>query len=368
MIEKPILVFDSTMRDGEQQPMLSFRDDEKIALCYQLEKLGVYEIDLMPSIDQHERILIRLLNDSRLRNKLGCSTMVGKKYIDQALEVNSRVCYAFVHVSDELMLARGKTRSQNLADIVEVIDYGISKGLVMDFCGGDGTRADPGYLKELLTEIGSKIRFYQTCDTSGLMTPDISAKHAKKLSSIIGEGKLVLHYHNDNGQSVESVIAALNNGAIGFDGTFTGIGERAGNVATEKVLEVLKDKYNIIISNINYEEILPTIEMVHGMCRGIRPPMVNLNREYPNVSGIHARALLGKSDAFGLKYTSEITDKMLFFGKHSGKSNYRMLFGDKFNDEEYILMRDFVKKMSRDQLRDYTAEEISVMFKDGIPK
>lgn len=114
METKKYFVFDSTMRDGEQQPMLSFRDDEKIALCYQLEKLGIFEIDLMPSIDEHERTLIKLLNDTRLREKLGAATMVNRKYVDQAVEVNARVAYTFVHVSDGLMEARGKSREQNL--------------------------------------------------------------------------------------------------------------------------------------------------------------------------------------------------------------------------------------------------------------
>src|SRR3989338_2221108 len=222
METKKYLVFDSTMRDGEQQPMLSFRDDEKIGLCYQLEKLGIFEIDLMPSIDEHERILIRLLNDTRLRNRLGSSTMVHRKYIDQAVDVNCRVAYLFVHVSDGLMKARGKTREQNLADISDCVDYALSKGLVVDFCGGDGTRGDPGYLKELLTEIGTKIRFYQPCDTSGLMTP-----------------------------------------------------------------ETLRDKYGVIIDGINYDEIDNTVQMVTNMCRGVQAPSVNLDRKYPNISGIH---------------------------------------------------------------------------------
>jgi len=361
METKKHLVFDSTMRDGEQQPMLSFRDDEKIGLCYQLEKMGIFEIDLMPSIDEHERMLIRLLNDTRLRDKLGSATMVHRKYVDQAVDVNSRVAYLFVHVSDGLMTARGKTREQNLADISDCVDYALSKGLIVDFCGGDGTRGDPGYLKELLTEIGPKIRFYQPCDTSGLMTPDTSRAHVKFLTDIIGE-KVVVHYHNDNGQSVESVIAALQEGAKGFDGTFLGIGERAGNVATEKVLYTLRDKYGILIDGINYDEIDNTVQMVTSMCRGIQPPSVNLNRKYPNVSGIHARALRGKRDAFDYKYDQEAVEELLFFGKHSGKNNYQLLFGDQFSDADYAIMRDEVKRLSREQLKDFTAREIREMY------
>ncbi|MFO8066026.1 MAG: hypothetical protein R6U11_00455, partial [Bacteroidales bacterium] len=359
-------VFDSTMRDGEQQPMLSFKDDEKIALSYQLEKLGIFEIDLMPSIDEHERMLIKLLNDTRLRNRIGVATMVHKKYIDQGVDVDARHAFLFVHVSDKLMQARNKSREQNLADISDCIDYSIEKGLTVDFCGGDGTRADPGYLTELLTEIAPRIRFYQPCDTSGLMTPENSGKHVEFLNKILGDGRVVVHYHNDNGQSVESVIAALLAGAKGFDATFLGIGERAGNVATEKVLYTLKDKHNTIVKGINYDLIEPTIEMVTRMCRGINPPSVNLERRYPNVSGIHARALRGEKAAFDYEYTPEVVDELLFFGKHSGASNFKLLFGDKFTDEEYIIMRDEVKRMSRDQLKDFKASEIRNMKQNGI--
>ncbi|MBN2141959.1 hypothetical protein JW711_01390 [Candidatus Woesearchaeota archaeon] len=364
MQTKKILVFDSTMRDGEQQPGLCFRDDEKIRLCYQLEKTGIFEIDLMPSIDEHERMLIRLLNDTRLKQKLGAATMVARKYVDQAVDVNARVAYLFVHVSDALMSARSKTREQNLTDISDCVNYAASKGLIVDFCGGDGTRADMGYLSEVLTEIGKKIRFYQPCDTSGKMTPATSRDHVSALTKIIGE-KVVVHYHNDNGQSVDSVIAAIEAGAAGFDGTFTGIGERAGNVATEKVIYSLRDQHKILIDGINYDELDNTTALVRNMCRGVNPPTVNLNRRYPNVSGIHARALMGRKDAFDYAYTPEVVEELLFFGKHSGANNYKLLFGNQFSDEQYQQMRDEVKRRARDELKDFTAKEVRAMFIKG---
>lgn len=362
MRQADILVFDSTMRDGEQQPMLCFRDDEKIGLCYRLVDLGIFEIDLMPSIDAHERMLMRLLNDTPLRSHLGANTMVGTRYVDQAVEVNARVAYLFCHVSDKLIQARGKTREETLGEVSAAVAYARSRGLVVDFCGGDGTRADLGYLSELLETIGSAIRFYQTCDTSGLLTPRESAEHARWLTRLLGEKKVVVHYHNDNGNSVENVIAALANGAVGFDGTFTGIGERAGNVATERVLETLRDEHSVEVEGIDYSQIAPTVEFVRNICRGVPPPQVNSRRDYPNVSGIHARALLGARDAFDLDYTPEVVESRLYFGKHSGMSNYKLLFGSSKTDDECRRIRDEVKQLSREQLRDFTATEIRNMF------
>lgn len=287
--------------------------------------------------------------------------MIHRSYVDQAVDVNARVAYLFVHVSDSLMQARGKTREQNLRDINDCVDYALSRGLIVDFCGGDGTRADMGYLRELLTEVGNKIRFYQPCDTSGLMTPETSRRHIRDLMNIISE-RVVMHYHNDNGQAIESVIAGLYEGAAGFDSTILGIGERAGNVAMEGILLTLRDKYGVLVEGINYDELEFTVEMVRKMCRGVKPPVVNSERKYPNVSGIHARALRGKRDAFDYDYSPEVVEEMLFFGKHSGKNNYNLLFGEEFSVEEYERMRDEVKKLSREQLRDFTAEEIRKMF------
>ncbi len=365
MQELDVLVFDTTMRDGEQQPMLSFRDDEKIALAYQLERLGVFEMDLMPSIDGHERMLIGLLNDTRLRDRIGVATMAHPRYVEQALDVNARVSYLFVHVSDKLMGARGKTREQNLGDIVECVDLARSGGLIVDFCGGDGTRADMGYLSEVLTEIGPKIRFYQPCDTSGLMTPETARIHVAALQKVIGS-KIVVHFHNDNGQAADSVIAALKEGARGFDASLLGIGERAGNVATEDVLLKLRDQ-GYHVKGVDYDQLPITLDMVRKMCRGVDPPSVNLERRYPNVSGIHARALCVERAAFDLEYTPEITESFLFFGKHSGASNYELLFGDRFTKDEYREMRDVVKRRSREELRDFTAKEIREMFATGAP-
>tara|TARA_Y100000310_G_scaffold345313_1_gene463662 strand:+ start:3487 stop:4587 length:1101 start_codon:yes stop_codon:yes gene_type:complete len=361
MKTEQLYVFDSTLRDGEQQPRLSFRDDEKIAWCYRMEELGIFEVDLMPSIDEHERMLIKMLNDTRLRDKLGAATMVHRKYVDQAVEVNARVAYTFVHVSDKLMEARGKTREQNTLDIVDCVQYANDQGLIVDFCGGDGTRADMGYLGEVLAEIAPMIRFYQPCDTSGIMTPEHSKKHIRELNEIV-PGKVVVHYHNDNGQAVESVIAGIYEGAVGFDATFRGIGERAGNVATEQVLETFRNREGIEVEGINYDLIPIVLEDLDRMCRGVLPPEVNLERKYPNVSGIHAKALMGKRDAFDYDYDEEAIDEMLFFGKHSGRNNFKLLFESQFSDEDYERMRDEVKRLSREQLKDFTADEIREMF------
>ena len=102
--------------------------------------------------------------------------------------------------------------------------------------------------------------------------------------------------------------------------------------------------------------------MVTNMCRGVQPPSVNLNRKYPNVSGIHARALRGKRDAFDYKYDQKAVEELLFFGKHSGKNNYQLLFGDQFSDVDYARMRDEVKRLSREQLKDFTAREIRELY------
>ena len=358
---RKILVFDSTMRDGEQQPLLCFRDDEKIKLAYLLEETGIFEMDFMPSIDEHERMLISLLNDTHLRERIGVSTMLHKKYIDQAVEVNARVAFLFVHTSDKLIEARGKTREQNLSEIVDCVNYAISKDLIVDFCAGDGTRSDFGYIREILGEVGSRIRFYQHCDTAGVLNPEDSRKHIKKLTSLLGN-RVVVHYHNDLGLASGNVLAALEEGAIGFDGTFLGIGERAGNVALESVLYLLRDSHGIYVEGINYDKIEEVLQLVKAMCRGINPPQVNPERRYSNVSGIHAKAILGKKDAFGLNYTPDVIKEHLYFGKHSGRNNYRLLFGDQFTDAEYERMRDDVKKLSREQLKDFTAQEIIRMY------
>ncbi len=354
-------VFDCSLRDGEQQPMLSFRDDEKIALAYETREAGLAGFELMPSIDEHERILIRFLSNSELRDQMWLSTMCRKDYIDSAIACGGTRLRIFEHVSESIFSVRGRTREEHLRTISECVSYARSQGVKVAFVGGDGTRADQGFLDELLAELKPKIEYYLQCDTFGILTPDSCEKTIRHFAGKV-DVPVFLHCHNDSGNAPSAVAAGVLAGAVGFDGCFLGIGERAGNVAIEKVLQLLRDNYSVVVEGIDYDRLGSVVETVRKMCGGVEPPKFAESGFYPNKSGIHARLLIGNRSAFNLDCDQEELEGFVYFGKHSGKSNYRLLFGDRYSDDEYKLVRDWIKRKSRAELRDYSAREVREML------
>lgn len=352
-----IQVFDCTLRDGEQQPMLSFRDDEKIAYAYLLELAGIFGFELMPSIDRHEELLVSLLNDTRLREYLHLSTMLILDHVDMAKHLNAKTIRLFDGVSNERIKARGLTSEKLIRSVSECVNHALQMELEVVFVGGDSSRADIGFLREIAAVLNGKISYYVHCDSLGILSPRESARQVESLCKIFNQ-KVHLHYHNDSGSSVDNVINGIFAGATGYDGTILGVGERAGNVPLDKVLEKLRTKHHTIVEGINYSEISKLAMMLRKMCRGVLPPVLNNDGEYPNVSGIHARMIQEDKTAYNVDWDLEKITNLMYFGKHSGISNYRLLFGKAFSEKQYAQIRDAIKRKSRDELRDFAADEV----------
>ena len=155
--------------------------------------------------------------------------------------------------------------------VVENLKYATCDeiGLHVDFAAEDASRADPNFLIECIEYFGSYLDHFMVCDTVGILNPDNAYNLISKLVENKGNTAIAVHFHNDMGLALENTLQAVIAGASMISGTFSGIGERAGNVAIEQVLNGLRVRFGVEVDGIQYHAIPEVLEKLQSL--GCRP-------------------------------------------------------------------------------------------------
>lgn len=385
----PIKILDNTLREGEQQAELFFSYETKYKLAHLIAQTGVYYIELMPCICDQEAELAKTLSSEGLENRLSAATLMGKRFIDLAKECGMKHVMLFKGLSDRLLWLRdpqvrqrsefqGKTIDddippqiidqirQNALDlIVENLRYATKQGLKVDFAIEDASRADFHFLVQCLRSFSPYIKYCLLCDTVGILSPEKSYIWISDLIQSTTGVNLGLHYHNDLGMALENTLQSLMAGATLVSGTFGGIGERAGNVALEEVLNGLRIRFGIEVEGINYDKIAAVTDYIDKM--GVRRAAPYSKQAQCHESGIHVNSLLSDPKSYAVLPHNAIE---IIYGKGSGASNFRYLFekqlGNPQPKEKYDQMRSVIKSLAIKEERCFTANEIVELWKNGI--
>jgi homocitrate synthase NifV len=362
MIKQRIGIYDTTLRDGEQMPGVVFSPKEKIELGVKICEFGVDAIELMPAVSSAEILAAKGLCG---RAPVVCSTLSRKSHIDLAKECGARRIVLFTSLSDiHLAHKLGISREKNLQRSREFIEYASKKGLEVDFAGEDSSRADFSYLTEFINAIGDQIGHFLPCDTLGCLSPFETYSFIKNIKETC-PCKIGLHVHNDFGLATANTLAGLQAGADMFSGTFTGIGERAGNAAIEEVVVALNHIHGVELG-VKYgmiDEICALVQKYAGINLQEHKPICGRN-SFTHESGIHVDGIL----KYPLNY--ELYDPIfvgrrreILFGKHSGKGALKHLFGDRFSEETLLFISNEIKKKSELGKRAFSEEEIMGLLK-----
>ncbi len=330
-----MLIHDTTLRDGEQMPGVVFSYEEKLRLAELAIDFGVDFIDIMPSVSASETELAQELA-SRHNKHISATCRARKEDIELAYKLGIRQIVLFSPLSDIHLLHKLRiSREKNLRNSLEMIDYADRLGLCVDFAAEDCTRADWNYLKGFLSSISDKIRIFYMADTVGYLTPEHAYDFVSELKDIHED--LGIHMHNDLGLATANTLAAIRAGAKCFSGTFTGIGERAGNAPIEEVCISLKYLYKKEL-NVKYEriaEICDLVEKYSGIALQSHKPLVGKNA-FCHESGIHADGVIKYPATYEHVEPETVgRSRSFFFGKHTGRNVLRHFLGNM--DEETIL-------------------------------
>jgi benzylmalate synthase len=387
----PLKVFDETLRDGEQQAGLFFGYEDKKKLAHLIAQTGIHRIDIMPVIDDTEEQLLKALVTDGLGSILAPATMMGKTFIDRAKSCGVERIILFHAVSDRLLFLRDPDIRQNLAFRDKTVDDNIPEGVIkdvrqnmlhkvlqnlryatseavglkVDFAAEDSSRADFDFLGRCIFEFRPYVENFMLCDTVGILSPEKSFSWVSKLLEITNHAPLAVHFHNDLGLALENTIQAVLAGASMISGTFTGIGERAGNVALEQVLNGLKVRFGLEVEGINYNALDQVVS--HLTSLGIRPALPYSKAAQTHETGIHVNSILQDRKSYSI---FEYEEPEIGFGKYSGSSNFQYLFEKRLDrpltKEHYNHMRVVMKSLSLKHQRCFSPHEVIALFEEGI--
>ncbi len=318
-----VYIFDTTLRDGEQTPGVTFTIDEKIAIARQLDRLGVDIIEAgFPITSKGEAEAVKKIAAEGLQARVAALARTTKLDIDRALDTGVDYVHIFIATSDihlehKLKMTREEVKQQS----VESIEYAKEHGVTVEFSPEDATRTEIGYLKEIcraVSEAGAdKIN---VPDTVGVMTPRITYEFFKDLKSVT-DVPLSAHAHNDFGQATANSLAAIEAGAEQVHVCVNGLGERAGNASLEEVVMGLIAQYGVT-TGIVTRQIAETSDLVQRLSGFYLLPMTPIvgDNAFTHEAGIHVHGMLSHPGAYE-PLTPEIVGKKRRFvaGKHTGR-------------------------------------------------
>jgi 2-isopropylmalate synthase len=331
-----VIIFDTTLRDGEQSPGFSLTSDQKIKIAHQLARLGVDVIEAgFPAASPDDFAAVqRIASEVRGPVIAGLARCVPED-IDRCWEAvrlaeQARI-HTFISTSDIHLEGQFKlSRSEALDRAVEMVKRAKSYCEDVEFSPMDATRSERDYLYEVLAAaIEAGATTVNIADTCGYAMPDeFGALIGGIFDEVPGAERTVVsvHCHNDLGLAVANSLAAVRNGARQIECCINGIGERAGNASLEEVVMALSVRKDLFGAQheVNLAEIHPTSRMLQdftGITVQPNKAIVGANA-FAHESGIHQDGMLKDRRTYEIMEANALgymDGSRLVLGKHSGR-------------------------------------------------
>jgi len=334
-----VVIFDTTLRDGEQSPGASMNAEEKLRLAKQLAKLKVDVIEAgFPISSEGEFEAVRAIAEE-VKGPVICALARAEKAdIDRAWQaimaaekprIHTFIATSDIHLRHKLRMSREEV----LERLVEAVSYAKRYTDDVEFSPEDATRTDIDFLCQVVeAAIEAGATTVNIPDTVGYSVPGEFGRIIRTLKERvpnIEEATISVHCHNDLGLAVANSLAAIKNGARQVECTINGIGERAGNASLEEIVMILrvrKDLYPYFIG-VKTDQIYPTsrlVSAVTGLTVQPNKAIVGANA-FAHESGIHQDGVLKEKLTYEIMTpeTVGIPRSHLVLGKHSGRHAFK---------------------------------------------
>ena len=335
MGQQRVLIFDTTLRDGEQAPGFSLRPAEKLLLARQLDALGVDIIEAgFPIASPADAEAVRRISTDIRRPVIACLARCHRADLEKAAwsiapAARGRI-HTFIATSDLHLQAKLRlTREQCLEMAVDSVRYARQHTDDVQFSAEDATRSDIDFLCRVIEKvIEAGATTVNLPDTVGFSTPDeIRDFFTRILERVPNADKVVFstHCHDDLGLAAANTIAAVQGGARQVECTVNGIGERAGNAALEEIVmafHVRRDRLSYIVGVV-HKEIYPSSEMLTRLTgQGVQVNKAIVGRNaFAHEAGIHQDGMLKDRRTYEIMRAEDVGAPWnpLVLGKHSGR-------------------------------------------------
>lgn len=377
-----ILIFDTTLRDGEQSPGATMNLSEKIRMAHQLDQLGVDFIEAGFAASSPGDFEAVAAIASEVERAAVCSlARAVKADIDRAAEALAKakrprihlfIATSALHMEHKL----NKTPEQVLRMIEESVAHAASCCKDVEFSCEDASRTDPDFMVEACRlAVANGATTVNVPDTVGYAQPGEFAGRIRYLKERIDPHVTIsVHCHNDLGLAVANTLAAFEAGARQAEVTVAGIGERAGNAALEELimaLTVRKDYYTLS-HGIDTRQIYPSarrLSRIIGQPLARNKPVVGANA-FAHESGIHQAGVLKNRETYEIMTPESIglPGNAIVLGKHSGRNAVKAKLehmGYALEPEQVDLVLGAVKRLA-DKKKDIYDEDLEALVLEEI--
>ena len=333
-----VIIFDTTLRDGEQSPGASMNLQEKLEIAKTLESLGVDVIEAgFPIASPDDFAAVKAIAEKSTRAIICALARSLKGDIDRAAEAvkpaGSRgrvhVFLATSAIHREFKL--GKAKDEIVKQAREAVAYARTLVDDIEFSPEDASRTEPEFVAEVVEAvIAAGARTVNIPDTVGYAYPQDYAALIEYLRTHvknIDQAVISVHCHNDLGLAVANSLAAVRAGARQVECTINGIGERAGNCALEEVvmaMRVRKDQFPGIVTGIDATKLYGASRLVQSIT-GLplqRNKAIVGDNAFAHESGIHQHGMIKNPECYEIMTPKSVgvPSTNMVLGKHSGRA------------------------------------------------
>ncbi len=334
-----LIIFDTTLRDGEQSPGASMTADEKLAIARLLEKMRVDVIEAgFPAASPGDFEAVRQIAGEIKESTVCALARAVKGDLDRAAEavrsarsqrIHTFIATSPIHMREKLRM----DEDQVLERAVWAVSRARNNTDDVEFSPEDAGRSELDFLCRIIeAAIDAGARTINIPDTVGYNMPDQFARTIEQLMEKIPNADKAIfsvHCHNDLGVAVANSLAAVQKGARQVECTINGLGERAGNASLEEIVMAVRTRQDLFDcdTNIDTTQIVPAsrlVSTVTGFPVQPNKAIVGANA-FAHESGIHQDGVIKKRETYEIMRAEDVgwsTNRMVL-GKHSGRHAFQ---------------------------------------------
>jgi len=344
MKQDQVIIFDTTLRDGEQSPGAAMTKEEKIRIARQLEKLGVNVIEAgfaaaSPGDFDAIQAVAGLITKSTVCSlarasendvrRAGEAITPAMQHAEKNGRIHTFIATSKIHMENKLRM----TEDQVVERAVQAVKWALEYTPDVEFSAEDAVRSGMDFLVRIFDAvIEAGATTINVPDTVGYSIPEPWGERMATLIKRVKNADKVVwstHCHNDLGMAVANSLSAVANGARQVECTINGLGERAGNASLEEVVMAIKTRqdYFNLTTRIDATQIVPASKLVSTITGYPVQPnkaIVGANA-FAHESGIHQDGVLKHRETYEIMRAEDVgwNANKLTLGKLSGRSAFR---------------------------------------------
>ena len=379
-----VIIFDTTLRDGEQSPGAAMNIDEKIRIAQSLDEMGVDVIEAgFPISSQGDFEAVKAISGLVKNAQVAGLSRAADRDIDRAWEALQHAQRPRIHTFISTSPLHMKYKLQMGANaVLEAVGRSVARARNLcedvEWSAEDGSRTDADFLCRCVeSAIHHGARTINIPDTVGYAIPDEFAEIIKMLMNRvpnIDKAILSVHCHNDLGLAVANSLAAIKAGARQVECTINGLGERAGNAALEEIVMALKTRQNSMpyktgVKTDHITKISRLVSTVTGFAVQPNKAIVGANA-FAHESGIHQDGVLKHAATYEIMTPESVglTKSNIVLGKLSGRHAFKDKLAQLGIEADDAALNEAFKRFKdlADRKREIFDEDIVALIDDSM--